>query len=107
MDPSIRTRGIEYHSSIHLRSVDREYVYHAPELANPLRFISLMFLVAGLQSMSFPIAIRHKRSRIIMYTELVSTFLSSTFAVIYCYYSRDYWGLIYATVLNRALLTPP
>ena len=79
------------------------HVYHAPELTNPLRFISLMFLVAGFQSLSFPIAIRHKRSRIIMYTELVSTFLSSTFAVIYCYYSRDYWGLIYATVLNRGL----
>jgi O-antigen/teichoic acid export membrane protein len=53
--------------------------------------------------MSFPIAIRHKRSRIIMYSDLGSTFLSSSFAVIYCYYSRDYWGLIYATVLNRGL----
>ena len=39
-----------------------------------------------------------------MYSELAATFLSSSFAVIYCYYSRDYWGLIYATVLQRALL---
>jgi lipopolysaccharide exporter len=62
-------------------------------------------VVAAGQSMSFPIAIRRKRSRIIMYSELVATLLSSTFAVIYCYYSRDYWGLIYATVLQRALIT--
>src|ERR1700676_5318807 len=82
-----------------------QYIYHAPSLANPLRFISIWYIVAGLQSMSFPIAIRRKRSRIIVYSELAATFLSSSFAVIYCYYSRDYWGLIYAIVLQRALLT--
>jgi lipopolysaccharide exporter len=82
-----------------------KYVYHTPDLTDPLRFISIWFVVAAGQSMSFPIAIRRKRSRIIMYSELVATFLSSTFAVIYCYYSRDYWGLIYATVLQRALIT--
>ena len=81
------------------------YVYHAPALIQPLRFISIWFVLAGLQSMSFPIAIRRKRSRIIVYSELAATVLSSTFAVIYCYYSRDYWGLIYATVLNRAVFT--
>jgi len=80
------------------------YIYHEPDLQLPLRFISIWFVVASLQSMAFPIAIRRKRSRIIMYSELVATLLSSIFAVIYCYYSRDYWGLIFATVLNRALI---
>jgi lipopolysaccharide exporter len=82
-----------------------KYVYHSPELTLPLRFISIWFVVAGMQSMSFPIAIRRKRSRVIMYSELGATFFSSCFAVIYCYFFRDYWGLIYATVLNRAALT--
>jgi lipopolysaccharide exporter len=82
-----------------------EHVYHTPDLTNPLRFICIWYFVAGLQSMSFPIAIRRKRSRIIMYSELGATFLSSSFAVIYCYYSRSYWGLVYATVLQRATLT--
>jgi lipopolysaccharide exporter len=82
-----------------------KYVYHTPDLTDPLRFISVWFVLAAGQSMSFPIAIRRKRSRIIMYSELIATFLSSSFAVIYCYYSRDYWGLIYATVLQRALIT--
>jgi O-antigen/teichoic acid export membrane protein len=81
------------------------YIYHAPSLLAPLRFFSISFIVAGLQSMSFPIAIRRKRSRVIMYSELLATFLSSVFAVIYCHYSRDYWGLIYAILLNRALIT--
>jgi lipopolysaccharide exporter len=82
-----------------------KYVYHSPDLTNPLRFISIWFVVAALQSMSFPLAIRRKRSRIIMYSEVIAVFLSSSFAVIYCYYSRDYWGLIYATVVQRALMT--
>src|SRR5579863_5323736 len=82
-----------------------KYIYHAPSLTNPLRFISIWYIGAGRQWMSFPIGIRRKRSRIIMYSELAATFISSSFAVIYCYSSRDYWGLIYATVLQRALIT--
>ncbi len=29
--------------------------------------------------------------------------ISSTFAVIYCYVSRDYWGMVFGLLLNRAL----
>ncbi len=80
-------------------------IYHVPALALPLKVFSLWFLIAGLESMSFPLAIRRKNARIIMYSELASTVVSTTFTVIYSYYSRDYWGMIYGTLLNRLVLT--
>jgi lipopolysaccharide exporter len=79
-------------------------LYHAPGLTAPLRVFSLWFILDGLESLSFPLAIRRKNSRIIVYSELVATFLSTIFSVIYCYFSRDYWGMVYGMLLNRAIL---
>lgn len=79
-------------------------LYHVVSLVEPLRVFSLWFLINGLESMSFPIAIRRKQSRIIVYSELAATFASSVFTVIYCHFSRDFWGLVYGTLLNRAVL---
>ncbi len=80
-------------------------LYHAPALTGPLRVISIWFIIAGLESMAFPLAIRRKQSRIIMYTELAATILANTFAVIYCHYSRDYWGILYSVLLHRLIMT--
>ncbi len=80
-------------------------LYGIPDLETPLRVFSLWFVIGGFESMSFPIAIRRKRSRILMYSELTATLLSTLFAVIYSFYSRDYWGMLYATLLSRLLLT--
>jgi lipopolysaccharide exporter len=80
-------------------------IYNIPVLASPLRVFSLWFIIAGLESMSFPLAIRRKRARILMYSELASLSLSAAFTVTYCMYSRDYWGMVYGTLLNRLLLT--
>jgi lipopolysaccharide exporter len=79
-------------------------IYHAPELTTPLRVISLTFVISGLESMSFPLAIRRKRSRIVMYSELAVTFLSTSFALVACYFSRDYWGILYSTLFGRGLM---
>jgi lipopolysaccharide exporter len=79
--------------------------YHIPSLDLPLKVFSLWFIIAGLESMSFPLAIRHKRARIIMYVELTATFLAAIFTVVYCHYSRDYWGILYGALLNRLIVT--
>jgi O-antigen/teichoic acid export membrane protein len=80
-------------------------IYHTPSIATPLRVFSVSFIISGLQSMSFSLAIRRKQARIIMYSELFATLITTTFSVIYCYYSRDYWGLIYGILLNRVVST--
>jgi lipopolysaccharide exporter len=80
-------------------------LYQTPQLAPPLRVLSLIFTIAGFASMSFPIAIRRKRARIIVYSELAATFTTTLFSIAYCYYSRDYWGLVYGVLLNNLMLT--
>jgi lipopolysaccharide exporter len=79
--------------------------YDAPGLVAPLRVFSPWFLILGLESMSFPLAIRRKQSRILMYSELSASVLSTAFTVVYCLHAGDYWGMVYGTLLNRLLLT--
>ncbi len=80
-------------------------IYHAPSLSAPLRVFSLWFAISGFESMSYPIAIRRKQSRIIMYSELAATFLSTIFTVVYCYFTRNYWGMVFGPLFNRMLIT--
>jgi lipopolysaccharide exporter len=80
-------------------------LYSAPALTAPLRVFSASFIVGALESMSFPVAIRRKRSRIIVYSELLATCVSTAFSVIYCYYSRDFWGMVYGVLLNKLAYT--
>jgi lipopolysaccharide exporter len=75
------------------------------ELTAPMRALSVWFILSGLDSMSFPLATRRKRSRIVVYCELLASFVSTVFSVIYCYYTRSYWGMIYATLVNRLMYT--
>jgi lipopolysaccharide exporter len=76
-------------------------LYAAPELTLPLRVLSIWFLIDGLESTSFPVSIRRKQSRIFMYAELVGTAISAVFTVVYCYFSRDYWGMVWGSLVSR------
>jgi O-antigen/teichoic acid export membrane protein len=80
-------------------------IYHTPALATPLRVFSLWFITSGLESMAFPIAIRRKNSRLVMYSELATTLVTTLFSVVYIYFSRDYWGMIFGTLLGRVMIT--
>lgn len=79
-------------------------LYHSPVLAAPLRVVSLWFLIDSLESPAFPLALRNKKSRVIMYTEIVGSTISTTFTIVYCYFSRDFWGMVYGYLLNRAIV---
>ncbi len=79
--------------------------YKAPELVLPLRVFAVSFLIGGFESMAFALAMRRKRTRILMYSELFATCVSTTFSIVYCLFSRDYWGLIYGILLNRLVIT--
>src|SRR6185312_6285660 len=79
-------------------------LYHSPILVAPLRVVALWFLIDGLESPAFPVALRNKNSRIILYTETVGSTVSTLFAIVYCYFSRDYWGMLYGYLLNRAVI---
>jgi len=80
-------------------------LYHVPELTFPLRVYSPWFLIWALESMSFPVAIRRRNSRIIVYSELVANAATTIFTLLYCYYTHDYMGMVYGILLNRVLMT--
>jgi lipopolysaccharide exporter len=80
-------------------------LYHAPQLTVPLRVYSLWFVLEGFESMSFPLAIRRRNSRIVVYSDLVANTAATIFTLVYCYYTRDYMGMVYGILLNRLLLT--
>lgn len=79
-------------------------IYHLPSLTLPLQVFSIWFLIDGLESMSFPLAVRRKQARIQMYSELGATVVSTSFAIIYCYYFRTFWGMALAILLNRFII---
>jgi lipopolysaccharide exporter len=76
-------------------------LYHAPVLTDPFRVLSVWFLIDGIESTAFPVAIRRKNSRIVMYSELFGTVVSAVFTVVYCYYSRNFWGMLYGALVSR------
>jgi len=79
-------------------------LYHSPVLAAPLRVVSLWFLIDGLESPAFPLALRNKRSKLILYAEIVASAIATAFTIAYCYVSRDFWGMVYGYLLNRAII---
>lgn len=80
------------------------HLYNSPELVTPLRVISMTFVLGGLETMSFPLAIRRKRARVMMYCELGAAIVSSVLAIVYCSYSHDFWGILYSILLQRLLM---
>ena len=78
-------------------------LYNTPILTVPLRVFSISFIIGALQSMSFPLAIRRKQARYVMYTELAAGAGGAVCSVIFCYFLRDYWGMIYGILVNKAL----
>lgn len=79
-------------------------LYHAPVLTAPLRLVALWFLIDGIESPAFPMLLRRKRSRVILYSEVAGTVISTAFTIIYCYFHRDFWGMVYGYLLNRFIL---
>ena len=80
-------------------------IYDLPSLILPLRVFSLWFLIDGFESMAFPLAIRRKQARLQMYSELVASVLSTTFSIVYCYHYHTFWGIAFAILLNRLIMT--
>jgi lipopolysaccharide exporter len=80
-------------------------IYDLPDLTLPLRVFALWFLFDGFESMAFPLAIRRKQARLQMYSELAASVVSTAFSIIYCYHYHSFWGIAFAMLLNRLIMT--
>jgi lipopolysaccharide exporter len=80
-------------------------IYDLPDLTLPLRVFSLWFLIDGFETMAFPLAIRRKQARLQMYSELAASVLTTSFSIVYCYRYHTFWGIAFAILLNRLIMT--
>ena len=80
-------------------------LYETPFLAEPLRDYSYTFLLAGLQSMSFLLAQRDQKSRILNYAELATNAAMTVSVVLLAWALRDYYAFVYGALIQRALMS--
>lgn len=79
--------------------------YGEPRIGDALRILSPWFLFAALESAAIPLAMRHQKARLVGYLELACSAASTLFVIVFSYYSRDHWGMVYGMVFGRALQT--
>jgi O-antigen/teichoic acid export membrane protein len=79
-------------------------LYHSPVLTAPLKLLALWFLIDGLESPAFPVALRRKRSRVTIYAEFTGAVISTVFTIIYCYFHRNFWGMVYGYLFYRLIV---
>jgi lipopolysaccharide exporter len=81
------------------------HVYNLPELTNPLRLLSLMFLLAGGESMAYILAQRDQKARISNYTDMISNAAMTIFVIGAGFLIRDHYALILGALFRRVLIT--
>jgi len=79
-------------------------LYGTPELVNGLRLFALTFVAHALQSMAFLIALREQRARLVNYAELGCSIVTTVFVLVYSWFSRDHYGMVFGVVLNSVLM---
>ena len=80
-------------------------IYHQPILTGALKMLSLVFLLSGLESMSFILAVRDRKSRIANYAELVSIALMTGVSISLAFILKNHFAVIIGVLAQRALLT--
>lgn len=80
-------------------------VYGTPELARPLQFFALFFLLQGLESMSLLRAIRNKKASKVSLIEVISLLLATAVAILVSLHTRDHVGMIVGIIVNRGATT--
>jgi lipopolysaccharide exporter len=80
-------------------------LYETPLLTEALRTFSYTFLLGGLQSMSFIIAQRDQRSRILNYAELLTSVVMTVAVIALATVLKNHYAFIYGMLLQRLLMT--
>lgn len=80
-------------------------LYKEPALTAPCRLLSVTFLIAGAESMSYILAQRNQRARIGNYAELLSNIVMTVVVIGLAYVLRNVYALLLGFLLQRAILT--
>lgn len=78
--------------------------YDLPQLTNPLRVLSLVFLLNGFESMAYALAQRDRKARIANYADMLAN-AAMTVCVIACaFFLRNVYALIIGVIVRKALI---
>jgi O-antigen/teichoic acid export membrane protein len=80
-------------------------IYQVPALTSAFRLLSVWFLLVGLESLAFPLAVRDQRARIGNYIELACTLIMTIAVILLARHLRNHYALIYGALIQRSLLT--
>lgn len=80
-------------------------VYHLPQLVNPLRLLSVMFLLAGGESMAYILAQRDRRARISNYADMIANAAMTILVIGLAFVIRNHYALILGAIFRRVLIT--
>lgn len=80
-------------------------LYDTPQLEQALQIFSAYYLLKSFESMSFITLIRDQRSRVVSYFELLSAFLAMLFVLVFTYFQRDHYGMVFGMLLTQGLTT--
>jgi O-antigen/teichoic acid export membrane protein len=97
-------RGVANAALLYLLAPLLARLYGSPELTEALRIFSVFFVVHGLESMAFLLAVRRRRARLMNYCELAASAASTAFVIAWSYFQRDWHGMVYGMVFNRACM---
>lgn len=81
------------------------HIYNLPQLTDPLRLLSLMFLLAGGESMAYILAQRDQRARISNYADMIANAAMAIFVIGVALVIRDHYALILGALFRRLLIT--
>jgi len=79
-------------------------IYHAPVLTSALRTLSFIFLISGIETMSFSLAIRDQKARISNYVDMVSTAVMTICVIVLASVLKNHLALVYGALLQRAIV---
>jgi O-antigen/teichoic acid export membrane protein len=80
-------------------------IYNLPQLTNPLRLLSVMFLLAGAESMSYTLAQRDQRARISNYADMLANAAMTIFVIGAGFMIRNHYALILGVLFRKVLIT--
>ena len=80
------------------------HIYHLPQLTNPLRLLSVIFLLTGSESMAYILAQRDQKARINNYADMLANASMTIFVIIAAIMLRNQYALILGVLFRRLLL---
>jgi lipopolysaccharide exporter len=81
------------------------HIYNLPQLTNPLRLLSVMFLLAGGESMAYTLTQRDQRARISNYADMSANAASTIFVIVAAFLIRNHYALILSVLFRKTLIT--